>query len=742
MKIFRSKVLLRYLLSYFMLLLITVTCVLFSLNLLRQAEYQVMDEGNRLALNRYKAMMDAQWEMIAKTSDMLSLNRSVREQMNITGALSAQRRYEMIQLCRQLSAAVQTNAYSAVREVLLYFPGTQSVVTMESRVSAPLYFENVCRYGEMSGEEAIAALEESWRSKYNILRDVVCVNQATGERSLCVARALDRSMREDSGVVVFLLDEQKMEQIAAECMGVPEECRVYLCDLQGRSLFHSQEDAELAGRPASRTVQSDSFDVAYCIVSDYPALSSIVVGAQRNMALMLAAGAAVGLAVACFLAYLNYRPIQSLWRQPQIAREHGDTFRNELFDIDRSIREIVNQNLRQQNRLSDILPEYASRLLEHFVCGDVREDEIDWDMLAEYGIRVGPGLLMAALLSIDAAGAETGADANESACAQKVAQTAAQVFSEFGPCYVLTGEETGLLLNLDANVTRQMVKQTAENLQRTLLEEKGLIVTFALGDAVENRADAWRSRMQAESAMEYAYTGNSLRVLCFWELPDRRESDFDSLQEYDIRLTNCIRSGDREGTEKLLDEMFGADGNLSYSDAELLMIHVLEICARCARQMNVRLELPEGKSFLSHMQKLRYAAQFREFILKLTDSLDGSAFCSGQREERLQKSVSDYVEGNFADPNLNVSMIAERLGVSQSYLSTHFKRQTGMNASDYIHLVRIRRACEMMRNESLSLSQIASRCGYVSDGTFIRCFKKYEGVTPGVFRKNFVNSMK
>ena len=247
MKIFRSKVLLRYLLSYFMLLLITVTCVLFSLNLLRQAEYQVMDEGNRLALNRYKAMMDAQWEMIAKTSDMLSLDRSVREQMNITGALSAQRRYEMIQLCRQLSAAVQTNAYSAVREVLLYFPGTQSVVTMESRVSAPLYFENVCRYGEMSGEEAIAALEESWRSKYNILRDVVCVNQATGERSLCVARALDRSIREDSGVVVFLLDEQKMEQIAAECMGVPEECRVYLCDLQGRSLFHSQEDAELAG---------------------------------------------------------------------------------------------------------------------------------------------------------------------------------------------------------------------------------------------------------------------------------------------------------------------------------------------------------------------------------------------------------------------------------------------------------------------------------------------------------------
>lgn len=395
MKIFRSKVLLRYLLSYFMLLLITVMCVLFSLNLLRQAEYQVMDEGNRLALNRYKAMMDAQWEMIAKTSDMLSLDRSVREQMNITGALSAQRRYEMIQLCRQLSAAVQTNAYSAVREVLLYFPGTQSVVTMESRVSAPLYFESVCRYGEMSGDEAIAALEGSWRSKYNILRDVVCVNQATGERSLCVARALDRSMREDSGVVVFLLDEQKMEQIAAECMGVPEECRVYLCDLQGRSLFHSQEDAELTGRSASRTVQSDSFDATYRIVSDYPALSSIVAGAQRNMTLMLAAGAAVGLAVACFLAYLNYRPIQSLWRQSQIAREYGDAFRNELFDIDRSIREIVNQNLRQQNRLSDILPGYASRLLEHFVCGDVREDEIDWDMLAEYGIRVGPGHLMA-----------------------------------------------------------------------------------------------------------------------------------------------------------------------------------------------------------------------------------------------------------------------------------------------------------------------------------------------------------
>ena len=69
---------------------------------------------------------------------------------------------------------------------------------------------------------------------------------------------------------------------------------------------------------------------------------------------------------------------------------------------------------------------------------------------------------------------------------------------------------------------------------------------------------------------------------------------------------------------------------------------------------------------------------------------------------------------------------------------TIIKRQTGINASDYIHLVRMNKAKELMRDMNLSLTQISKSIGYISDTTFIRSFKKYEGITPGTYRRNFV----
>ena len=101
--------------------------------------------------------------------------------------------------------------------------------------------------------------------------------------------------------------------------------------------------------------------------------------------------------------------------------------------------------------------------------------------------------------------------------------------------------------------------------------------------------------------------------------------------------------------------------------------------------------------------------------------------------------MAAFVNEHYDDINLNVYMLADHLNVSQSFLSTHFKRQSGINASDYIHIVRIEKAKALMADTSLSLTQIAKSIGYISDATFIRSFKKYEGLTPGAYRKNFIH---
>lgn len=741
-KILRSRVLRGYVLSYLALLLVIVLCVVFSLRSLYGATNRVMDEGNRLALSQYKTVMDAHFEMLVKISEQFILDSSVQSQLKKQGELSINDRYEMVVLAQRIAAVQQAYSYSLLDDLFLYFPATDSVVTAGGRAAASLALGGLYGFGDLDAEQTAALLKESWKSKYHVLRDMPCVNQSTGASLLCVARTLNRIDEERSGVIVFLLNKAKLDAIA-NSLGNHEQCQIYLCGRDNRSLFSSSEDELLTKGEISLTMDSDTFDARYCLISNYPGLLSIIQSARQELNMLLILGVVVGLIVSCCLAYFNYLPIRKLWRD--MGQDTPPSSNNELKDINSQMTAIVNRNIQQQGRLEDILPVYAGRLLMDFVRGNVSEESVDWDMLEEYGFRLDKPRFMTLVLALEdeERPQEHRRLTRATPLMQAVADTATQVFSRLGRCYLLPGNDLYLLLNFDEPTDREQVRRTAAELQQTILKEKGLTVTFALGDSTAVRGEMWKSCLQAERALEYAYTGDPLRVICYWELPDQQHSAFEFMQDYDAHLVNDLRCGNLQGVSAVLDELFrfgGAEGALPYSEAEMLMVHVLEVFQRAAQQMNVVLALPRQGSLFAQLQRFRHVSQFKQFVLELARNFAAEAAQGQKRDERLKNAVVRYVEENYGDPNLNVSTIADHLGVSQSYLSTQFKRQTGINASDYMHVVRIRHAKEMMSDASLSLMVIAKQAGYISDATFIRSFKKYEGITPGAYRKNFVQN--
>ena len=69
------------------------------------------------------------------------------------------------------------------------------------------------------------------------------------------------------------------------------------------------------------------------------------------------------------------------------------------------------------------------------------------------------------------------------------------------------------------------------------------------------------------------------------------------------------------------------------------------------------------------------------------------------------------------------------------YLSKKFKSELGMGLPDYISQYRVRRAEEMLIGSQDSIQRIAEACGFLNINTFIRVFKKLNGITPGQFRE-------
>lgn len=81
-----------------------------------------------------------------------------------------------------------------------------------------------------------------------------------------------------------------------------------------------------------------------------------------------------------------------------------------------------------------------------------------------------------------------------------------------------------------------------------------------------------------------------------------------------------------------------------------------------------------------------------------------------------------------------IAELAELTSLSGTYLSTLFKKETGVTISSFIHQEKAEEAKKLLDFSSESVSTIATRLNYYDQTHFIKSFKKYAGVTPKQYR--------
>lgn len=99
----------------------------------------------------------------------------------------------------------------------------------------------------------------------------------------------------------------------------------------------------------------------------------------------------------------------------------------------------------------------------------------------------------------------------------------------------------------------------------------------------------------------------------------------------------------------------------------------------------------------------------------------------------LAYQVLQYVSEHFTEP-LTLETTARALGISRIHLSHIFSQQLNINFRQYINILRIDRARQLLQDPSFSISQIAYLCGYGNQRTFHRAFLTQCGMPPNQFR--------
>jgi len=94
-----------------------------------------------------------------------------------------------------------------------------------------------------------------------------------------------------------------------------------------------------------------------------------------------------------------------------------------------------------------------------------------------------------------------------------------------------------------------------------------------------------------------------------------------------------------------------------------------------------------------------------------------------------------YIDNNYKN-KLHLKDLSVKFYINQVYCCQLFKKNLGKTFSEYVTDLRIKKACELLKNTELTIDEIATKVGYMDYYYFNKVFKKQCGITPMKFRKS------
>lgn len=282
-----------------------------------------------------------------------------------------------------------------------------------------------------------------------------------------------------------------------------------------------------------------------------------------------------------------------------------------------------------------------------------------------------------------------------------------------------------------------LIKEHIENMQQMLEENFGFSVMVLVGGIHEGVEGIHVSYQEVQEISEYMETLDIDLIL--YEDVRNLQKRYEYSIEVEQKIINAMKAGNQQLAADTINQV------LTENFAEAVSIEV----RRCLifDMLGTLLKAADLGGYHSFAQEFDFTKQLSATLpleaLKQRFQRLVEAICSGiismqkesENDKRLSSEIEAYIEANYPNPDLNISIAAQHFDMTPSYLSTIYKKQTGKSLLDYINTVRITHA-ERLLSAGAAVVDAAGQVGFRDSGTFIRAFKKKRGITPGQMKRN------
>lgn len=262
----------------------------------------------------------------------------------------------------------------------------------------------------------------------------------------------------------------------------------------------------------------------------------------------------------------------------------------------------------------------------------------------------------------------------------------------------------------------------------------------AIGSPAESLADIEKSYRSALQIMDYWFSTHNQTILTWRDMEKTIRDSFFYPLELESSLINYLLRGKEKEAETLLNRVLEENFmKKNLSDEILSQFHfaVMTTVNRIVQQLGKKPEefFGEELGLYAEFKLVAARAEMPAQIRRLFSCILSKIKCKDERvDNNVVSRMIELITENYAS-DLSLQYLAEHFNLSAGYISTLFKTHTGENFKDYLNIYRVKKAKEILSRENVKINDLALRVGCTNSHTFIRMFKKYEGVSPGQYLK-------
>ena len=730
------RMLVRWSLSYIVISVIAVLIISYSSVLYTDEITTELDRINRLQLKNTKSILDGRLEALSRFCEMMNVQNGSVSTLLKTLDISAVTRYRIYEASNSIRIAEVYDDDSST--CLIYYPELDLVVSGSYYADKRYYYDVMLSSDGYSYESFENVLSSAGGKETRIFE----LGGTPGRQTVALARPLNSSNEYSSrALVVMIFNLSSLLEKNTDLDSSRDNVMIY--DRFDGSMISSRPvDAKTAASIASRidgseseaSLELDDYVVSF-VSSSYEYWWYVALTMRQEHIQVLTKLKTIVIAFVILYALVSFLLI--FYRTRKIYRPLKDSL--DILPKDSSIPQkggVIDfmtssiNTLKSTNDELDLVVKDQRGMLSVAVKRRLLVEEDAWkalgkEKIAKYGIAVSGFVAVLAVRWEKVSAALT-----ERVRASMSSHSVGGTYSSECSAFMLWSENRENLSESSMSILRETMEYLSKNGIRD--------ISLALSSVHEAPSGYYECYREAQFVFSSQKIKHNPSLVAFSQLnllPVFMIPDYPASME--SRLLDCISKGDGENAVEVVHNIFSRnyEKTLNPESLSLLLSMILGGITKVASREELDATADEERRIMDSRGDISLSEdRLERFIVKLA-SLKAEEILAKKQSSRstLSDEIARFIAENYGNAMMNVSFVADHFNMSLSALSSVFNDAGYGKPGQYINLVRLEKARQMIA-EGKGLDEVSSVCGWGSLRTFLRVFKQYEGMTPTQYR--------